>query len=146
MGWQWYGVKTFYATSALGKPRKKDRYFDPAVALLEERVVLIRARNFDEAIAKGEKEAKRYSSEFTPTNRYGQIVRQRYLGVADAYVLGDPPGNGREVFSRTELVPAKALSTSFARSRVPIEAARERWRRTKFLDKKYSGGLGRRVV
>lgn len=67
---------------------------------------MIKARSFDEAIKKGEKEAKNNLSEYK--NFYGQKVKQRYLEVCDAFELFDEPNeNGVEVFSLIETVSDK---------------------------------------
>jgi hypothetical protein len=145
MAWNWYGVKTVYRTTAQGEPAETDKYFDPAATLVEERVVLIRARSFDEALAKGEKEARAYADGGTVQNRYGQRVKQRYLGVADAYEMSDSPGNLVEVYSKTELVPTSTPDAAVCANRMGTERARDRWRRTKFLNREFSGGIGWRA-
>ena len=108
MSWKWFGVKTVYRIEAKGMPVTADDRFDPEATGVEERVVLIRARSFDEAIAKGEAEAKEYASD-TYTNPYGQVVRTRFLRKSDAFELYDDPGANVEVYSSTELMP-KATS------------------------------------
>jgi hypothetical protein len=105
MGWFWYGVKTAYRVEASGKPSKKDAAYDPEATLAEERVVLFKARSFDEAISKAEKEALVYES--TYTNVYGEEVSCRYVGVCDAFEMPDEPKAGVEVFSSTRLVSRK---------------------------------------
>ena len=106
MSWKWFGVKTLTRWEAIGKPKSIDKNFDADATLIEERVVLIKARNFDEAIKKGEKEAKNDLSEYK--NFYGQKVKQRYLEVCDAFELFDEPNeNGIEVFSSTEIISSK---------------------------------------
>jgi hypothetical protein len=144
MAWKWYGVKTVYRTTAEGEPAQTDRYFDPSASLVEERVVLVRARNFDEALAKGEKEARAYAAGDVE-NRYGQRVRQRYLGVADAYEMPEAPGNLVEAYSKTELVPTSTPDAEVCVKRIATERARDRWRRTKFMKHEFAGGIGRRI-
>ena len=104
--WTWYAVKTLYRTSARGRPVRRDAAFDPNAALIEERVLLVRARSFDEAIRKGEDEAREYARRPTYRNPYGQRVTTKYLEVCDAFNLFDEPANRREVYSRTEIVRA----------------------------------------
>jgi len=59
--------------------------------LYEERIVLVRARSFEEAIAKGETEARTYARENSAIS---------YLESADAYQLFDAElEEGTEVFS-----------------------------------------------
>ena len=83
MVWKWFGVKTLTRWEAIGKPKSIDENFDEDATLVEERIVLIKARSFDEAIKKGEKEAENYLDEYK--NFYGQKVKQRYLKVCDAF-------------------------------------------------------------
>ena len=103
MAWDWYAVKTLYRAEATGEPDFTDAGFDEQITLIEERVVLFKARSSDEAIRKAEKEAHSYANNWKLVNVYGQQVTGRYLGSCDAYCLYDPPANGIEVFSATEL-------------------------------------------
>ena len=106
MGWKWFGVKTLTRWEAVGKPKSIDENFNEDATLIEERVVLIKARSFDEALKKGEKVAKEYLSQYK--NFYGQLVRQRYLEVCDAFELFDEPNEtGVELFSSIETVSRK---------------------------------------
>ena|SRR5215203_2537772 len=106
MSWKWYGVKTAFRTSASGRPASVDADFDSDATLVEERIVLVRARTPNEAIAKGEAEANKYVTE-TYRNAYGQTVLSRYLGAIDAFELFDDPAAGEEVFSSTEIISSK---------------------------------------
>lgn len=133
MSWKWYGVKTLYRTRTIGRPRKVDANYDREGTLVEERVVLFRARNFDEAMDKAEAEAKRYASAFTPRNRYGQRIRQQYLGCADAFVIDGAPAVGCEVFSSTRVVPDSVSDASLAASFTDGEP-RPNPKRVKFFD------------
>lgn len=103
MSWKWYGVKTVFRTESKGKPKATDSFYDPEATLIEERIVLIRARNFDEAIRKAEKEATEYCKE-SIINTYGERVTTRYLGACNAFELFDEPDVGVEVYSATEMV------------------------------------------
>ncbi|HQZ82563.1 MAG TPA: DUF4288 domain-containing protein [Pyrinomonadaceae bacterium] len=106
MVWKWFGVKTLFRWEAIGKRRSVDESYHDDATLVEERIVLIRARSFDEAIKKGEKEAENYSAEYK--SFYGQKVKQRYLKVCDAFELFDEPNeSGVEVFSLIETVSKK---------------------------------------
>ena len=75
----WYGVRT--VCEHVNRNRRRDR-------LYEERIVLIRATSFDEALVKAEDEVNCYAVEGT-----------RYLGYAMAFELFEEPGEGIEVFS-----------------------------------------------
>jgi hypothetical protein len=93
----WFGAKSVYrwlaeaGRSGLGP------------CLYEERVVLIRARDADHALAKGEEEAIRYAAE------RGGI---EYLGAIDTFEMFDGVGDGSEVYSllrSTSLLPMAFL-------------------------------------
>ncbi len=103
MSWKWFGVKTLTRWETFGEPASIDENYDEDIVFVEERVVLIKARSFDEAIKKGEKEARDDLSEYP--NFYGQTVKQRYLEVCDAFELfEEPKESGVEVFSSIECV------------------------------------------
>lgn len=130
MAWKWFGVKTLTRWEAIGRPKFIDENFDSDATLIEERIVLIKARSFDEAIRKGEKEAKRNLSRYR--NFYGQEVKQRYLEVCDAFELFDKPNeNGVEVFSLIETVSKKIkdsvlIENKFGKNESPESFARKR--------------------
>lgn len=145
MSWKWYGVKTAYRTTAVGEPRNVDRYYDPEATLVEERVVLFRARSFDEALAKAEQEALRYvdSDRF---NRYSQRLRKRFLGRTNAFELFEAPGAGVEAFSLTEVVAQTVSDHEVRLNRMGRERRRDKWRRTKMLQKEFISAPGRRAL
>jgi hypothetical protein len=58
----------------------------------EERITLWRAASLDDAIERAEAEARTYAAELLPDP-------DAYVGLAQAYALADPPGDGAEVFS-----------------------------------------------
>ena len=72
----WYGVRCFFRW--------------PDYNCYEERITVWRAMSFDEAIAKAEREARRYASEGS------SFV---YLDIAQAYHMVDRLKEGAEVFS-----------------------------------------------
>ena len=77
---EWFAAKTVFRRHVGGD--------DPSRAVFEERVVLIQAFDFDDAISKAEAEALRYAERTGPT----------YLGFVDAFHIGQRPGDGVEVF------------------------------------------------
>src|SRR5215470_16323813 len=103
--WKWYGVKTLHRTQPTGQPVGRDKLYSKTMTLVEERVVILEARSFREAIRKGEAEARKYARRCRRRNPYGQQVRSRYLGYCDVYVFDELAGGGTEVFSTTEVVP-----------------------------------------
>jgi hypothetical protein len=79
----WFGAKTLYAHEQLSREGGKTCF--------EERVVLLRAPNEDEAIRQAEEEARSYAS--GPGG-------SRYLGYVNVFRIdGDAPDVGTEVFS-----------------------------------------------
>lgn len=117
----WYGVKTLYRWEAVGEARNIDAGFDSESTVLEERVVLIRADSFDEAIEKAEGEAKEYSDQ-TYINFYGQTVQVRYLQCCDAFDIGgESIEDFVELFSSRETVPASIKDSELIDNRMGKE-------------------------
>ena len=118
--------------------------------MLEERIVVFRARSFDDAIRKGELEAEAYAKaretraggkrRSENRNPYHQRLSTRFLGALDAFELFEPPGAGVEVFSSTSLVPKAVSNSALVNARFGQEE-RHRGARTKFLDGQLSGKL-----
>ena len=129
---RWFSVKTLYRWLVVGRPLNSDGDYDPDSALLEERVVLVRARSADQAITRAEREADKYAS-FTATNVYGQKIWIEYLGSCESFELVDEPGHGSEVFSSTDLINKKTPIKKLVDARLgKEEAANARQRRRKF--------------
>lgn len=77
-GLVWFSVKTVYMVSVHGRPKGRDEFYDAENALAEERVVLFRARNYDEALAKAEADAlTRVSIRIRMGKRYDTSTRAR---------------------------------------------------------------------
>ena len=114
----WFAIKTLYRTTAKGHPRNRDGFYQSGVAAIEERIVLFTARNNASAIKKGESEARRYAKSVCTTNKYGQQVITEFIGLVESYEMFDPPGNGIEIHSRMQSVPARtAVRTLIANRR-----------------------------
>lgn len=118
MPWKWYGVKTLYRAETTGKADHKGAGFDPQATMVEERVVLFRARSFDEAVRKAEREAQQYVTDSDYTGCFGQRVSTRYMGCADVFWLFEPPAEKVEVFSTTEIFPAQVSDAEIIRDRI----------------------------
>ncbi|MGZ6480447.1 MAG: DUF4288 domain-containing protein [Bdellovibrionales bacterium] len=103
---EWYGVRSLYITTALGRPKVKDPAYRPKAVLFEERVVLFHAKDFSSAVGMAEKEARVFAKG-TITNVYGQKVRTKYLECCDAFAINENPGSAVEVYSLTEVYPAE---------------------------------------
>jgi len=80
---EWYAAKTIYKSRIVEDGKTK--------TVFEERVVLFRATDCDDAIAKAEAEAEEYCRVISGTE---------YLGFVDVYTVGvDAIGHGTEVYS-----------------------------------------------
>ncbi len=145
MTMKWYAVKTLLRTRATGRPRATDRHFDPEMTLVEERVVAFLARSFDDAIAKGAKDARAYCAA-THENPYGQTVRMTYLDCCNAYELLDPLGcpSGTEVYSRTEVVPKTQTDAAVCRRLLFDETKAQSKTRRNVMNADFSGSLWRK--
>jgi hypothetical protein len=91
----WYAVKSLYRTDVV--PPKTTA---PRLSSFEERIVLVRAGSFDEALQKGEAEARQYTDDNGWFNAGGEKVRTRYLEALDAFSLSGEVADGEEVYSK----------------------------------------------
>lgn len=139
--WKVYSVKTLYRTDAVGKPKKVNDDYRDDLVLIEERVVTLKARTFDEAISKGEKEAVAYACETSHINPYGQKVKQEYIGYIDAFEPFEEVAPNIEVFSSTFLVEKSFTETQIIDHAVGKEHENEQQIRLKFLNREYSGEI-----
>jgi len=134
----WYGVRTLYRVTAGGRPKSRDKHFDPESTLIEDRVVLFQATSFDDAIAQAIKEASTYCKQIRYVNPYGQKVRMRFLDAYDAYAISEMPdrksGAGSEVYSLTELVRASVSDSVVIKKRLGGQASLGTVARWKFVN------------
>jgi len=98
------------------------------MTLVEERVVLFRARSHDEALSRAEKEGSRYCTQVNHRNPYGQPVVYRQLAAMDSFELFEVPASGSEVYSRTEVSPRSVSDTSVLRALLGPETESKRLR------------------
>jgi hypothetical protein len=77
---------------------------DAGERLVEERVVPVKARSADEAIARAEKEAARYADVSRHRNSDGDLVETRYVGALDVFFIQGEPSSGQEVYSSMRVV------------------------------------------
>jgi hypothetical protein len=138
---KWFGVKTVYRSRATGRPLKRDRHYDPDATLIEERIVLIRATDFDQALKAAEREALRYVRD-GHENLYGQRIETRFLGACDAFELFDPPGPHGEVYSRTEIVSRGITNAAVVKQLIGSSSTKgERYTRRKFVNRALASKL-----
>ena len=139
---RWFGVKAVFRRVATGKPRSSDVHYDPDATLVEERVVLLRARTPRQALARAEREATRYARQPSHENLYGQSVRLRFLADLDAFELYDPPDHAREVYSRTEVVSRRVSDREVVNKYLGKAADRkEQYIRRKFVNRTLASKL-----
>lgn len=93
-----FGVKSAFKASVLHNGKE---YIS-----MEERVLLYRAKSFDEAIALAEDDCKKYEWEWH--NDHGETVSRIYLGECDAFEIKDQVEgeNGTELFSELKFFEA----------------------------------------
>jgi hypothetical protein len=98
----WYAVRCIFR-SGWPPPESAGRAY-------EERITLWRATSFNDAIERAEVEAHEYASAISDRP-------DRYLELAQAYLLDDEPGDGAEIFSLirlSDLKPKAYLKRHFA--------------------------------
>ena len=137
--WKVYSVKTLYRTDVIGKPEKVSNDYREDLVLIEERIVTLKARTFEEAISKGEKEAIAYANGTSHINPYGQKVEQKYLGYINVFDPYDEVAPNIEVFSSTFLAEKNLSNTQIINRVVGIEYESERQLRLKFCNREFSG-------
>jgi len=135
---RWFGVRTLFRLTTSGRPLGKDKDFDPAASMIEDRVVLYRAASAAVAIRLAERDARKYASEFDYRNPYGQRVRCRFLQSLDAFENFEEPGQGEEVYSLTEVVPRRMPDNSIINWKLGTERYKDP-RRRNFVNEEFSG-------
>jgi hypothetical protein len=89
----WYSFRGIFKTEIVDKEGNlRD------ISLVEQRIVLLRAESFDEAIRLGEIEAESYARDTWP-NAEGELVKTRYMGACDVFSVNALPAEGVEVYS-----------------------------------------------
>jgi len=137
--WKVFTVKTLYRSTASGKLEKTDKFYREELDLIEERIVTIKARNSDEAISKGEKEAIKYASETEYSNPYGQKVKQKYIGSIDVFEPYEELESNIEVFSTTYLSDTSITNSKLTNNTMGKIYKNEKELRTKFFNGEFSG-------
>jgi len=141
----WYGVKVIFRTTPSGKPKAKDRAYRRDMTLVEERVVLFKARSFKQATRLARQEARSYVRG-SHINPYGQRVFTRFLKAYDVCQLYEPPEHGKEVFSMTEVVSRRVPDKTVVDQRMGRdETKREHASRRNVLNREFSGTAKRGV-
>ena len=127
-------MKTLYRIEPVGRPLGRDHLYSKDMTMIEERVVLVKARSCDDAIRIGQAEARRYSSG-SHRNPYGQRVRTRRLRCIEAYDINEPVREMTEVYSSTQVVPRRVTDIAIvSRMFGPAESERAYKSRRNILD------------
>lgn len=96
----------------MGKPKKRDKYFDANSVEIEERVCLFLANSFTDAMQQAKKEASEYcklNHRRNDVNRYGQRLKKRVLAY-NVYEPFDKPAGRAEIFSTIWITGKKQIS------------------------------------
>lgn len=134
-----FAIKTFYRTYAEGRPCLPDRFFDPDLTLVEERILLFKAQTKLEAIKKAEKDANDFAARIKFKNHYEQDVETKYLGFYDIFEIKDSMADKAELFVKTSLV-SKNIPNSKIKHLYVSKEERDllQSKRKKFLNKDFS--------
>jgi hypothetical protein len=128
----WCGAKTLFRIEAIGEPKWRDEFFDDDAVGIEERVVLLEARDLDEAVKKALEEADQYAS-YSFVNIYGQPVRLMSIGGCDCTEITEELSSGVEIYSATELARQSVTKEEIVNARFGAEPDdKDRGRRRKF--------------
>jgi len=136
---KWYTVRTLYRSRTDERPVKPDLSYDPDATLLEERVVLVRAKSRQEAQAKALREAKDYAGTGTFANPYEQMVRTDLLRTCDVYELDENPADKTEVYVANHLMSRRISDAKVEKIFTPrrvLDHKKGRYR--KFIKQEYN--------
>lgn len=132
----WYAVKTLYRTFTDGYVENPDEDYREDLDMLEERIVLLRAESFDDAIEQAEREAREYAR-VEQTNPYGQRICINYIEACDAYMLGESPSESVEVFSSTSLISRDTTDSDITDMRLGVVSDDDERFSKKFLSQEF---------
>jgi hypothetical protein len=112
---EWFGVKCLFRMIVKHRSTRTD------VDACEERILLVAATDFDDALRIGEREARSYAASNQWVNMHGKKVVTRCLGAFDAFRMSSGPTSGAEIYSKLFFVPKEttnsALTNRFLGSR-----------------------------
>ena len=105
--------------------------------MVEEQVVVLRARSEAEAVKKAGVGAAAYARG-VHTNPYGQRVRMAFLGVVDVAELYASAATPGEAFWSTYIVPSTIPDRDLLKRLTPPVVPDEKHVRVKFLNKQFT--------
>lgn len=139
MAIKWFAVKTLYRSQTNDRPEKPDLFYDPDATLLEERILLIKAKSRAEAVHKAEREARDYARKGECENPYRQRISTDYIGYCDVFEIGGALADKTEIFLNTRLVSRRITDRKLARiytTRAPQQQVKTKWK--KFMNRDYT--------
>lgn len=136
--WKVYAVKTIYRTETTGEAYSSSEEYSDLYDMVEERILTVKARSFDEAIERVEKETEEYASD-SFINPFGQKVQWFYTGKCLAYEPYDSIPANLEVFSNTYLVLRSLTNEALANNLLGSSFENEKSLRLNFLNSEFSG-------
>lgn len=105
-----------FAVKSLYRWKVKGRH----VSNIEERIVLFKARSFDDAISKAEKESIKYAKE-TFINTFGIPVKIEVLKFFDAFEIFDELQSGCELFSSGTILEKNISNRALLKKLVDLD-------------------------
>jgi len=136
---KWYSVRTVCRSRTDDRPAKPDLSYDPDATLVEERIVLIRAKSRQEAQAKAMRDAKDYAKTGSFANPYEQTVRTDLLRTCDVYELNENPADKIEVYVANHLMSRRIQDAKVEKIFTPrrvLDHKKGRYR--KFIKQEYN--------
>ncbi|MDP2652640.1 MAG: DUF4288 domain-containing protein [Candidatus Omnitrophota bacterium] len=135
---KWFAVKTLYRSTVETRPEKPDLFYDPDATLVEERVLLIKAKSRGEALDKAGREAGDYVQKTKCFNPYNQEILTRLLPFMDVYELSGNPGDKMEIFATTRLMSCRIPDRKVAQVLIgPKAHDKMDSKRKKFMNRDY---------
>ncbi|WP_420590684.1 DUF4288 domain-containing protein [Bacterioplanoides sp.] len=136
--WKVYAVKTLYRTKTSGVAHSQAEGYSDEFDMVEERIVTIKARSFDEATKRAEREAEEYASD-SFINPFGQQVSWYFTGESVAFEPFDSVPANIEVFSNTYLIPRTMSDEQLGDNVLGVAHENEQNLRLNFLNSELAG-------
>ena len=134
---KYFGAKTLYLVEVVGSV-KRGNGTDKRYNMYEERIVLVRASSFDDALTKAIKDAKVYEN--VHTNPFGQKVKTKFLNCIDVFEMFSKVEDLAEVYSITSLVRKSVKVDTVLDHNFGEELGNDKEKkiRVKFLNEKFT--------
>lgn len=103
----------FFEIKGVGKIIEKNAINE--YKMIEERIILVQAANFNEALEKGEKEARNYER-YSYVSKFGQNIKTKLISIVDAFEIYDIENIELELYSNTTLISKSVNSAKYVKS------------------------------